>query len=116
MALNPVSQSVVVSSGASRYPLYNNPAGTATAGSSSYINANIASIDAIIVESHGSADGALTISDHAGTAGTAIVIDVLTASRNPINVGPFGIATGWTGIKVALTGTGLRVRVAFSPA
>ena len=109
------SYSVEVSSTETRYPLLEDTRGTTTAGSSDLINRRVISIDFVIVEAYGSADGVLTISDHAGTAGKSFDLAILTATRQPIDLGPKGMHTGgWTGLKVALTGTAQRVRVGVS--
>lgn len=125
MALNSASQSVVVLStgggggGVNAYPLANNPASTATDTASSFLNANIVSIDAIVVEAPGTVGGVLTISDHVGTSGTAITITLPTTTvRASYDFGPYGMATGWKGIKLNIDGTsnGQKVRVLFTPA
>ena len=105
--------SFIVSSGASAYPLKTDMDGTATAGSSDFITAAGIVVIGYLVEAHGSADGVLTLSDHGGTAGTDINIAVLTAVTS-VKYVSCETKTPWTGIKAALTGTGLRVRVFFT--
>lgn len=112
------SQSFPVTSGTTAYPLRDNPAGDTTAGNSHFATTKITSVDQIIIEKGDSAVGTLTISDHAGTAGTAIVIQIpSSATTGPVGAYPFppkGIAVNWTGIRAAHTGTAQRVRVCFT--
>lgn len=107
-----------VASGASGYPLRAVPDGTATQGSSDFANASSIILEAVIVESEGSANGVLTIHDHAATTATDINIDIATdaASITPHRVipfGPYGIGVPWKGIGATLTGTAIRCRVIF---
>lgn len=118
---NSGSISFAVASGATSYPVRSTPDGTGTAGSSDFLSASGIILEGYVVEAEGSADGVLTISDHAGTAGTDINIDIQTNAASVVRAtgaqfGPHGIAVPWTGIRAALTGTGQRVRVIFRSA
>lgn len=103
------------------YPTIASPAGTTTAGSSDFATAGNVILEAIVVEDEGSAAGVLTITDHAQTSGTAIVLNVFpdtAAIIQPrvIQFGPYGVKVPWKGIAVKLTGTAQRVRVIFRTA
>lgn len=114
------SQSFPVTSGTTAYPLRDNPAGTTTSTSSDFATAVVTAITGIIVEKGDSAVGTCTISDHAGTAGTAIVLQIpatattVTTASFPIPNG--GISVRWKGIRAVQTGTAQRVRIAFRSA
>lgn len=115
---NAPSQSFPVTSGTTAYPLRDNPAGTTTAGSSGFLTSQISSVDGIIVEKSDTAVGSVTISDHAGTAATAIIVQIpATATTVTTASIPFpsnGIAVNWIGIRAVHTGTAQRVRIAFT--
>lgn len=117
------SVSFTATTGAAGYPLRCtsgtaaavSPDGTTTAGSSALINTRIAALESIIIERVGSANGTITVSDHAGTAATDIVVDLLFAAPQIYHYGPYGIEVPWTGIKAVVTGTAATVRVVCRP-
>ena len=113
------SISFTATTGAAGYPLRtkdgtaaaNSPNGTTTAGSSALITSRVIALESVIIERVGSANGTITISDHAGTAATQIVLDLLFAAPQVYHYGPYGIEVPWTGIKCVVTGTAATVRV-----
>lgn len=109
------SWSVLATSGTTTYPSFTTQDGTTTAGSSSVLSTQMECIESIVVENAGSADGTLTISDHA--AGKSIVIPIPTAAPRDMHWGPYGMKmiTPWIGLAAALTGTAMKVRVVFRP-
>lgn len=102
-----------VQSGETRYPLNSTTVGTATDTASSAITRTSISIVRVIVENSGSADGTLTLSDHAGTAGTAIVINLPTLATSQ-QFREYGIAVPWVGLRAVLTGTAIICRVVWT--
>jgi len=96
------------------YPQAGTPDGTTTAASSEAITKRVSVLYGVVIESHGSADGTLTIADHAGTASTDIVLSLLTlGTAKSVWFGEAGIEVPWTGISATLTGIAQRVRVIY---
>lgn len=101
----------LATSGTTTYPDATDD-GTTTAGSSIVLDKNVTVLESMVVEDPGSANGTITIANHAGTK--TIVIPILTAAPQPMHWGPYGKKlAGWTGIRAALTGTGMKVRILF---
>jgi hypothetical protein len=86
-----------------RYPLNSTPDGTTTAGSSDYLGAGGIVIESI-VNLLGVAN-TVTLSDHAGTTTTDLVVSMPAILGAVVSFGPNGIRVPWRGIRAVAGAT-----------
>lgn len=101
-------------SGATGVPLTTDPMGSATAGDSTFITTPVV-LESITILTAATGAATLTISDHAGTAGTDLVITCASGVPPAGTTIPYGSGAdyNWSGIKAVSAASGPVVQVNF---
>lgn len=94
------------------YPLVDTIDGTTTAASSETILVSNITLESVVIEAFGGADGTVTVKDHAGSK--TITLPIVALAPRDFHYGPYGMRLhGWKGIQAVCSDAAAKARVVF---